>query len=374
MKRKPTLTRVATAAALVVAAMSSSFAQTNLGASCGCPSVASRPTVLMSTLATNGGAADGDLLNNTILTCDKTWILDKKIYVPNGKVLTIQPGTVIKGRNITPSANCSALIVSRGGKILADGTADCQIVLTAEADPMDGTFPIHNVGQWGGLVIAGQASNNLTLAKNGPFQAGVGDGKIAVADGLGTFEGFATSDFRNQFGVNLTTPQSGYLSTFDDNDNSGVLKYVSVRFAGAILQVGGELNGISFGSVGRATTVDHVEVISAADDNMEFWGGTVNIKNATFMFGNDDMFDFDDGYSGKAQNIFSVGVSSNDTTGTVTGAGDNGFEMDSDDQQSANGSGVAIGTIGVGGYRSHPIIYNVTMIGTNKRKENSDNT
>ena len=140
------------------------------------------------------------------------------------------------------------------------------------------------------------------------------------------------------------------------------------------MQVGGELNGISFGSVGRGTTVDHVEVISSADDNMEFWGGTVNIKNATFMFGNDDMFDWDDGYSGKVQNVFSVGVSSNDTLGTVTGAGDNGFEMDADDQASGNGSGVAIGTIGVGGYRSHPVIYNVTMIGTNKRKENSDNT
>lgn len=152
------------------------------------------------------------------------------------------------------------------------------------------------------------------------------------------------------------------------------MRYVSVRFTGQILQVGGELNGISFGSVGRGTTVDHVEVISCADDNMEFWGGTVNIKNATFMFGNDDMFDWDDGYSGKVQNVFSVGVSSNDTLGTVTGAGDNGFEMDSDDQASGNGSGVAIGTIQAGGYRSHPIIYNVTMIGTNKRQENSDNT
>jgi hypothetical protein len=174
--------------------------------------------------------------------------------------------------------------------------------------------------------------------------------------------------------VNLNTPQAGYLANFDDNDNSGILRYVSVRFAGAILQVGGELNGISFGSVGRGTTVDHVEVISAADDNMEFWGGTVNIKNCTFMFSNDDNFDWDDGYSGKVQNIFSIKTSSNDTLGTVTGAADNGFEMDADDQASGNGSGVAIGTLAIGGYRSHPVIYNVTMIGNNKRKENSDNT
>jgi hypothetical protein len=371
MKKLSTL--IATAA-FAIASMESGFAQTNLGSSCGCPTVSTRPTVNLSTLAVSGGASDGDLLANTILTCDKMWVLDKKIYVPNGVTLTIQPGTVIKGVNTGVPSTATALIVSRGGKIFADGSADCQIVFTAMADPLDGTYAAHNVGQWGGLVLAGQASNNLTLAKNGPFAAGVGDGKIAVADGLGTFEGFATSDFRDQFGVNLTTPQPGYLSNFDDNDNSGILTYVSVRYAGQILAVGGELNGISFGSVGRGTTVDHVEVISTADDNMEFWGGTVNIKNATFMFGNDDMFDWDDGYSGKVQNVFSVGVSSNDTLGTVTGAGDNGFEMDSDDQQSGNGSGVATGTIAVGGYRSHPIIYNCTMIGTNKRKENSDNT
>ncbi|MGZ4060832.1 MAG: hypothetical protein ACXVPU_17490 [Bacteroidia bacterium] len=361
-------------AAFAIASIKTAEAQTNLGTSCGCPAVASRPTVNLSTLAVSGGANDGDLLANTILTCDKMWILDKKIYVPNGLSLTIEPGTVIKGVNTGVPSTATTLIVSRGGKIFADGTADCPIVMTAQADPMDGSFPIHNNGQWGGLVLAGQASNDLTLAKNGPFAAGVGDGKIAVADGLGTFEGFATSDFRDQFGVNLTTPQPGYLTTFDDNDNSGILRYVSVRYAGAILTVGGELNGISFGSVGRGTTVDHVEVIAAADDNMEFWGGTVNIKNCTFMFGNDDNFDWDDGYSGKVQNIFTVKTSQNDTVGTVWGASDNGFEADADDQQSGNGSGVAIGTIAAGGYRSHPIIYNCTMIGNNKRQENSDNT
>ncbi len=382
MKKKQRITRVATAAALVVAALSSGFAQTNLGASCGCPSIAARTTtVLMSTLAVNGGAGDGDLLNNTTLTCDKIWILDKKIYVPNGKVLTIQPGTVIKGRlaplvsGVPDPAQATALIVSRGGKLIASGTADCQIVMTAEADNLDGTFPINTptASKWGGLCIAGQASNNLTLSKNGPFNA-TGNGKICVADGLGTFEGFATSDFRNQFGVNLTTPQAGYNTTFDDNDNSGIYKYISVRYAGAVLVQGGELNGISLGSVGRGTTVDHVEVIACADDNMEFWGGTVNVKNSTFMFGNDDMFDWDCGYSGKVQNVFSIKASTVDTLTSSTKDADNGFEMDSDDQQSGNGSGVAIGTIAAGGYRSHPIIYNVTMIGNNKRAITSDNT
>ena len=376
MKRKKNISKLIATAAMTFVSIASGFAQTNLGTSCGCPPVASRPTVLLSTLATNGGASDGDLLNNTILDCAHTWIVDKKIYVPNGKTLTIAPGTVIKGRHYSTSDSATALVVSRGGKMFADGTADCQIVMTVENDPMDGTLPINTAtaSKWGGLVIAGQASNNLTLAKNGPFTPGIGDGKLCVANGLGTFEGFATSDFRDQYGVNLTTPQSGYNTTFDDNDNSGIYRYLSVRYAGAILQVGGEINGISLGSVGRGTTMDHIEVIAAADDNMEFFGGTVNVKYATFMFSNDDMFDWDDGYSGKVQNVFAIKASTNDTATASTKDADNGFEMDADDQQSGNGSGVAIGTIASGGYRSHPVIYNCTMIGNNKTKETSDNT
>ncbi len=374
MKKISTLIAVAIVA---IASITQGVAQTNLGASCGCPAVASRTTsVNLSTLAVNGGASDGDLLANTILTCDKMWILDKKIYVPNGLTLTIMPGTVIKAVATGNAATATCLVVSRGGKIIADGSADCQIVMTVQSDPMDGSTAIDlpTASKWGGLVLCGQASNTLKLSNNGPFQPGVGDGRLCVADGLGTHEGFASSDFRNQFGVNLTTPQAGYLTNFDDNDNSGILRYLSVRYAGQILQVGGELNGISMGSIGRGTIVDHVEVISAADDNMEFWGGTVNVKNSVFMFGNDDMFDWDDGYSGKVQNIFAIKTSSNDTLSGGTKDADNGFEMDSDDQQSGNGSGVAIGTIAVGGYRSHPIIYNCTFIGNNKRKETSDNT
>ena len=108
MKKQTTLTKLAAVAVIAVASIVPSSGQTNLGANCGCPAVSSRPTVLLSTLAVNGGASDGDLLaKNTILTCNKTWIIDKKIYVPNGSVLTIEPGTVLKGRKYsTPdSAN-----------------------------------------------------------------------------------------------------------------------------------------------------------------------------------------------------------------------------------------------------------------------------
>jgi hypothetical protein len=360
MKTTHTLTKLAATAALAVVSAASSFGQTNLGADCGCPPVSSRTTVLLSTMAVSGGAGDGDLLANTILPCNKTYIVDKKIFVPNGVTLTINPGTVIKGRKRNTGDSATALVVSRGGKLIADGSPSCQIVFTAEADNLDGSFPIANNGQWGGLVIAGKATNNLTLAANGPFTPGVGDGKLCVANGLATFEGFATSDFRDWYGADLTGAK-GPVETFDDNDNSGILRYVSVRYAGAILQVGGEINGISLGSVGAGTTVEHIEVISAADDNIEFFGGKVNIKYATFLFGNDDMFDWDDAYSGKSQFIFGIKSSTNDTITTSKDA-DNGFEMDADDQKSNLLP------------RSHPIIYNTTFIGNGKQKLTSDNS
>lgn len=349
-----TFSKIIATTALAFTAMAPVFAQTNLGASCGCPSpVSARPTVNLSTLATNGGAGDGELIaDNVILDCSKTWILDKKIYVRPGATLTIQPGTVIKG-NTGTAANATALTVEVGGKIFAAGTEECPIVFTAAADNLDGTFPVSSHGQWGGVCIAGKATNNLTLAANGPFQPGVGDGRICVANGLGTFEGFSSSNSKDQFGVNLTAG-----GVFDDNDNSGVLRYVSIRYAGAILQVGGELNALSLGSVGRGTTIDHIEIVSCADDGIELWGGTVNIKYASMLFGNDDMFDFDDGYSGKVQFLFGLKTADNSTNVDS----DNGFEMDADDQKSNLTP------------RSHPIMYNITMIGNNKSILTSDNS
>ncbi|HMT30686.1 MAG TPA: hypothetical protein PKD91_15540, partial [Bacteroidia bacterium] len=151
MKKTKTMSKVLATIAMALTTVTG-FAQTNLGAECGCPSpVSSRPTVLLSTLATNGGAGDGELIaSNVILDCSKTWILDKKIYVAPGKSLTIMPGTVIKGRSYPLAADAVALTVEVGGKIFASGSETCQIVFTAEADNLDGTFPVTTVGSWGG--------------------------------------------------------------------------------------------------------------------------------------------------------------------------------------------------------------------------------
>jgi hypothetical protein len=354
MKKKLQISKMIASAALAVAAITPSFGQSNLGAACGCPAVTSRPTVLLSSLtgfSAVAGTYGGELTAGAVLTCDKTYIIDQKIYIPSGKTITIAPGTVLKGRvapdgttpGVPDKAKASALVIERGGKIMAEGTADCQIVFTAEADTLAGTYSVANIGKWGGLVILGKATNNLTYAANGPFVAG-GSGKLAVANGLGTIEGFATSNTQDQYGANLTGGES-----FDDNDNSGILRYISVRHAGAILSVGAEINGITFGSVGRGTTVEHIEVVSCADDNIELFGGTVNLKYITTLFGNDDMFDYDLGWSGKAQFLF--GMKSDLTSSPDS---DNGFEADSDDNKSNLNP------------KSIPVFYNVTLVGNAK--------
>ncbi|MDP5075576.1 MAG: hypothetical protein NWP82_03750, partial [Flavobacteriales bacterium] len=265
--------------------------------------------------------------------------------------LSIEPGTVIKGAANAVPAEATALVIERGGKLFAAGTESCPIVFTAAADPMDGSYAISNIGKWGGVVILGRATNNLTLAANGPYVPG-GAGKLAVADGLGTIEGFATSNTQDQYGVNLSAGE-----TFNDDDNSGVLKYVSIRHSGAILAVGAEINGLTLGSVGRGTTIEHLEIVSCADDNIEFFGGTVNLKYVTTLFGNDDMYDWDCGYTGKMQFVF--GMKSDATSSPDN---DSGIEADGDDNKSNLLP------------RSHPVIYNATFMGNGKATNTADNT
>jgi hypothetical protein len=348
---------------LIFGSLNVSQAQTNLGADCGCPSVTSRPTVNLSSLpgfVTISGITGGELTTGATLSCNNTYIIDQKIYIPAGQTLTIAPGTVLKGATTALPADATALVIERGGKIIASGTQSCPIVFTAQADPMDGTYAINNIGKWGGVVILGKASNNLSFAANGPYVPGAGNGKLALADGLGILEGFATSNFQNRFGVmlNNTNPVVGETAgSFDNNDNSGIMRYVSIRHSGAILAVGNEINGLTLGSVGRGTTLEHIETVSCADDNIELFGGTVNLKYCSVLFGNDDMFDWDLGWSGNAQFLF--GMKSDLTSSPDS---DNGFEGDSDDQKSNNTP------------FSHPVIYNATLIGNNKTTGTSDNS
>jgi hypothetical protein len=353
-------TKAFATAALLFAGFAGS-AQTNLGADCGCPAVGSRTTVNVTSLpGASAIAGDPDayrLTSGATFTCNNTYILDKKIYVPAGQTLNIAPGTVIKGAAAATAADQTALVVERGGKIMAAGTESCPIVFTANADPMDGTYSVATIGSWGGVVILGKATNNL-VAANTPQTFG---SKVGMGVGLGLIEGFNNTGAQNRYGV----LQSGSVAdetigAFDDNDNSGVMKFVSIRHTGAILEVGAEINGLTLGSVGRGTTLEHIEIVSGADDQIELFGGTVNMKYVSSLFGNDDMLDYDHGYIGKIQFFFGM---KNDGTaaGQASPDNDNGIEADSDDN-SAMSTPVA-----------RPVIFNSTFIGNPKATGTADN-
>ena len=340
--KKITISRLLACASIAVISIATGFAQTNLGSACGCPPIGSRTAVNMSSLGVN---ANGELLTTDTLTCDKIYTIDQKIYVPNNVTLTVNPGVCIKGAPAPGGipANATALIVERGGKIIADGTVDCPIVFTSTADPMDGSYPLTNVGDWGGVVLLGKATNNLQI----------GNVYCAGYNGVGFIEGFSASNGRDLYGAGDPT-----FPTNDDNDNSGILRYVSIRHAGAILAIGNELNGLSLGSVGRGTKIEHLETIAAADDNIEFFGGTVNVKYCSVLFGDDDFYDWDLNWKGKGQFLF--GIAGDSLTGLHTT--DNGFEADADDDSKAPV------------LRSHPFLYNCTFIGNGHIRPSADNT
>lgn len=323
-----------------------------------------KPTVNLSTLTDRVTAGEvGNLLaDHTVLYEHTIYILDEKVYVPNGKSLSIQPGTIIKGA-AGQGADTKVLVVSRGGKIFANGTAEKPIVFTTIEDPIEdvtlgSSYSVLNKEKWGGLVILGRAYNSIEVDESNPESPGI---VIGERNGLGYMEGLPQPDPRHWYGAeSWTDPQntpneySDDIPVFDDNDNSGVIRYVSVRHGGTEISTNNEINGITLGSVGRGTVFEHIEVVSNGDDGIEFFGGTVDIKYAIVMFCDDDYIDWDQGYSGRGQ--FILGVHLQETTGSVVRTGgDHGMEMDGDD-----------GPRSLPGARlSDPRFYNVTILGDN---------
>ena len=206
---------------------------------------------------------------STDITTNTTWsgvvLLQNKVYVKNNATLTIAPGTIIRGDKLTQAT----LIITRGAKINANATASNPIVFTSNE-----AVGARNEGDWGGLVILGLAKNNQP-------------GGVANIEGI-----VPTTD--TQFGGNF------------DTDNSGIIKYVRIEFAGIALEPNKEVNGITFGSVGSGTVVDNVQVSFSGDDSYEWFGGTVNCKHIIAYRGLDDDFDTDFGYRGKVQFFLSI--------------------------------------------------------------------
>jgi len=216
----------------------------------------------------------GEGLGTTTWTADKEYTISGFTFVNDGQILTIEPGTVIhfaKGQGL----QASALVVARGGKIIAEGTADKPIIFTSEDDDLNGSLDIKESGLWGGIIILGAAPMN-TISNEGHI------------------EGLPISEPRGIYGGN------------NEKDNSGILNYVSIRHAGSILGQANEINGLTLGGVGSGTHIDYVEIISSADDGLECFGGTVNIKHLATAFCADDNIDTDDGYRGNMQFVFSL--------------------------------------------------------------------
>ncbi len=300
---------LASAALLAVCGVTGVVAQNY--SDCGCPPVASRPEVNLSTkvVAYGDTTTSGNLLGSITLSCDTTYILNSRVYVLPGQTLTIQAGTVVKGKKSSAAANANAVVVSRGGKIYAQGTESCPIIFTAYDDQLDGNYSDTISAQWGGIIVLGKAFNNTKT----------GDGLTVPAadggqDGIAYIEGLRVPDARHHYGESAANR--------NDDDNSGVISYVSIRHAGAILGAANEINGLTLGSVGRGTQIDHVEIVANEDDGIEFFGGTVDVKHIICMFNKDDNFDWDQGYSGRGQFIYSVQYPT---------VGNHGFELDGQD-------------------------------------------
>jgi hypothetical protein len=234
---------------------------------------------------------------------NETWTSDV-YHVLRGAVFVADGATLTIGAGTTvvgETATIGTLIVSQGGKIEAVGTTSAPIVFTS-----DQPIGERSRGDWGGLILNGRAPINL------PGGVGLGEGDVGA------------------YGGN------------DPNDSSGTLKYVRVEWAGVEFSPDNELNGIAFEGVGRGTVVDHVQVKDNKDDCVEFFGGTVDIKHILLTSCADDSLDWTFGWTGRAQYVI-IQQHGDDA--------DNGFEADN------NGNNNDLLP------RSHPTIYNATVIG-----------
>jgi hypothetical protein len=241
-----------------------------------------------------------NITTSTTWTANKVWILGGRITVTSGATLTIEPGTIIKGQ-AGAGSNATVLLIARGGKLNATGTAAKPIIFTSVADEISiadvaaGKFASPNLsptvnGLWGGLIILGKAKISASAS-------GAQINEVQI-------EGIPTSDANGLYGGS------------DDADNSGVLKYVSVRHGGTEIGAGNEINGITFGGVGSGTVVENIEVIGNQDDGIEWFGGTVNCKNVVVWNAGDDGLDTDQAYRGTVENF------------AIITAGGSQFELD----------------------------------------------
>lgn len=248
--------------------------------------------------------AQGNLLSQyTYLHCEETYILDDQIFVGNGQFICIAPGTVIKAEIVEGNSNAHALTVTRGGTIYAEGAECCPIIFTTLEDKLDGSYSIANTGKWGGLVILGRAQNSVVRPRQCAMQLCNYVG-LGILDGFQDNDTYFESDTRYQFGVDITN------GVFQNEESSGRINYVSVRYAGAnISPVSTDAfgaAGITLASVGSGTDINFLEVVSPKFDGISIYGGTVNVKYVKSFYSGYQAFAIYEGYTGKVQNLFCV--------------------------------------------------------------------
>jgi len=269
-----------------------------------------------------------DITTNTTWKAENTYVLKGFIHVANGATLTIEPGTTVKGDFNTLGAS---LFILRGAKINAVGRADAPIVFTSSRAAGQ-----RQPGDWGGLVIVGNATIN---------RSGV---EIEI-EGTNTASGTTS-------GTNYKVVYSGGTT---DTDNSGEMRYVRVEFAGFAPSINNELNSFTFAAVGSGTKLSFLQSLAGLDDAFEFFGGTVDATNLVSYESGDDHFDMSEGYRGRLQHIIALQTTQ---LAPRTSAGSASTDPQGIENDGCNGAGCTNGfntapfTI--------PVVANFTLVGT----------
>src|SRR5262245_49068186 len=258
-----------------------------------------------------------EITTNTTWTSAKPYVIPRftHVFVRKGVTLTIQPGTEVRGEK------GAVLVISRGAKIMAEGTVDKPIVFTSN-QPAGQRTP----GYWGGVLVLGNAPINVNT-------------KSTPSSNEALFEAFSNAD-----------GDSGKFGGDQPADNSGVLKYVRIEFGGFNFVADREFNNLTLCGVGSGTTIDFVQVHGGSDDGIEFFGGTVNVKHIVSSQNEDDGFDTDNGWNGKAQFVIVQNIAHR--PGVVLEA-TNGYESDN------HGTAASFEAEP----RTLPTVSNVTLIG-----------
>lgn len=313
--------------------------------------------VLAGLVALAGNVFAGEVLVSANITQSQTWTADNvyrlqnQVYVMPGATLTIEPGVVVA----STAGLGGSLAVTRGAQIFVNGTQDEPVIMTsttdvatwtpdqnhpAGADPKTGSWHL-GATEWGNLTLMGDAFISASHYKGLPVEPlGVANTKTPTGLNQKAMEGLVADNAQDT---------KVLYGGDNDNDDSGSISYLSIRYGGKVKDLDDELNGLSLGGIGRETEIHHVEIMNNVDDGIEIWGGTVELKYLNIWNIGDDSFDIDEGWRGKAQfGLIVQGYSIDDSQGS--GVGDNMIEHDGAEDSDAQPVTTAA-------------IYNFTLVG-----------